>query len=150
MSFQRQYDVVQCRTTSYRRWNDVVCLLGRKPSHGLLMFDNESCILKMLEQMKKHVSPFHDTATGLFLFAMRTSENLFGLTFSDVFRKCKKWTATWNGLTVNPLTNIYICSLRWRAKIIQNSLAQSLTYLFVASPEADLGLQQHPRWSSLW
>ena len=74
MSFQRQYDVVQCRTTSYRRWNDVVCLLGREPSYGLLMFDNESCILKMLEQMKKHVSPLH--ATGPFLYAMGTLENL--------------------------------------------------------------------------
>ena len=27
-SFQRRYDVVQHRTTSYRRWNDVVCLLS--------------------------------------------------------------------------------------------------------------------------
>ena len=27
-SFQHRYDVVRHRTTSYRRWNDVVCLLG--------------------------------------------------------------------------------------------------------------------------
>ena len=26
MSFQRGYDVVRCCTTSYRRWNNVVCL----------------------------------------------------------------------------------------------------------------------------
>ena len=33
-SFQRQYDVVQCRTTSYRRWKDIVCLRGYRTSLG--------------------------------------------------------------------------------------------------------------------
>ena len=34
MSFQRQYDFVQCRTMSYRRWNDVMCLMD---SHHLFI-----------------------------------------------------------------------------------------------------------------
>ena len=47
-------------------------------------FDDESCILKMLEQMEMLVNPFY--ATGLSI----PPENIKRLWFSDIFRECSK------------------------------------------------------------